>query len=70
MKQSGRRLIRRLHGVISERENTDLEIIRAKHSGFCFGVDRAIEMAFSEAGKEDRGQEAGDRGFDQVTQED
>ena len=31
-----------------------MEIIRAKHSGFCFGVDRAIEMAFSEARKEDR----------------
>ena len=31
-----------------------MEIIRAKHSGFCFGVDRAIEMAFSEAQKEDR----------------
>jgi len=31
-----------------------LEIIRAEHSGFCFGVDRAIEMAFSEAEKTDR----------------
>jgi len=31
-----------------------VEIIRAKHSGFCFGVDRAIEMAFSEAQQKDR----------------
>ena len=31
-----------------------MEIIRAKHSGFCFGVNRAIDMAFSEAEKEDR----------------
>ncbi|MBQ0018533.1 MAG: bifunctional 4-hydroxy-3-methylbut-2-enyl diphosphate reductase/30S ribosomal protein S1 [Clostridiales bacterium] len=26
-----------------------MEIIRAEHSGFCFGVDRAIDMAFKEA---------------------
>ncbi len=26
-----------------------MEIIRAKHSGFCFGVDRAINLAFNEA---------------------
>ncbi|HHW95593.1 MAG TPA: bifunctional 4-hydroxy-3-methylbut-2-enyl diphosphate reductase/30S ribosomal protein S1 [Mogibacterium sp.] len=26
-----------------------MEIIRAKHSGFCFGVDRAISLAFEEA---------------------
>jgi 4-hydroxy-3-methylbut-2-enyl diphosphate reductase len=31
-----------------------LEIIRAEHSGFCFGVDRAIGMAFSEAEIKDR----------------
>ena len=31
-----------------------MEIIRAKHSGFCFGVDRAINLAFSEADKTDR----------------
>ena len=31
-----------------------LEIIRAKHSGFCFGVDRAINLAFSEADRSDR----------------
>ncbi len=31
-----------------------MEIIRAKHSGFCFGVDRAINLAFSEADREDR----------------
>ena len=31
-----------------------MEIIRAEHSGFCFGVDRAIDMAFSEAEKKDR----------------
>ena len=31
-----------------------MEIIRAKHSGFCFGVNRAIDMAFSEAEKKDR----------------
>ena len=31
-----------------------MEIIRAKHSGFCFGVDRAIEMAFSEARNKER----------------
>ncbi|MBQ6389248.1 MAG: bifunctional 4-hydroxy-3-methylbut-2-enyl diphosphate reductase/30S ribosomal protein S1 [Mogibacterium sp.] len=31
-----------------------MEIIRAKHSGFCFGVDRAISMAFSEAEQTDR----------------
>ena len=28
-----------------------MEIIRAEHSGFCFGVDRAINLAFTEAGK-------------------
>ena len=28
-----------------------MEIIRAKHSGFCFGVDRAINLAFTEAEK-------------------
>lgn len=26
-----------------------MEIIRAEHSGFCFGVNRAIDMAFNEA---------------------
>jgi len=31
-----------------------LEIIRAEHSGFCFGVNRAIELAFSEAEKSGR----------------
>ena len=31
-----------------------MEVIRAEHSGFCFGVDRAIDMAFSEADKKDR----------------
>ena len=31
-----------------------MEIIRAKHSGFCFGVNRAIDMAFNEAEKKDR----------------
>ena len=31
-----------------------MEIIRAEHSGFCFGVDKAIELAFSEADKKDR----------------
>ncbi len=31
-----------------------MEIIRAKHSGFCFGVDRAINLAFTEADKKDR----------------
>ena len=31
-----------------------MEIIRAKHSGFCFGVDRAINLAFTEAEKKDR----------------
>ncbi len=31
-----------------------MEIIRARHSGFCFGVNRAIDMAFSEAEKKDR----------------
>jgi 4-hydroxy-3-methylbut-2-enyl diphosphate reductase len=31
-----------------------LEIIIAEHSGFCFGVNRAIDMAFSEADKTDR----------------
>ena len=31
-----------------------MEIIRAEHSGFCFGVNRAIDMAFSEAEKKDR----------------
>ena len=31
-----------------------MEIIRAEHSGFCFGVDRAINLAFSEAEKTDR----------------
>ena len=31
-----------------------VEIIRAKHSGFCFGVNRAIDMAFSEAERKDR----------------
>ncbi len=31
-----------------------MEIIIAKHSGFCFGVNRAIDMAFSEAEKKDR----------------
>lgn len=36
-----------------ESEN-EVEIIRAKHSGFCFGVNRAIDMAFSEAEKKDR----------------
>ena len=29
----------------------ELEIIRAEHSGFCFGVDRAINLAFTEAEK-------------------
>ena len=28
-----------------------MEIIRAEHSGFCFGVDRAINLAFTEAEK-------------------
>jgi len=31
-----------------------VEIIRAKNSGFCFGVDRAINLAFTEAEKTDR----------------
>ena len=31
-----------------------MEIIRAEHSGFCFGVNRAIELAFSEAEKSGR----------------
>ena len=31
-----------------------MEIIRAEHSGFCFGVDRAIDLAFSEADKSER----------------
>ena len=31
-----------------------MEIIVAEHSGFCFGVNRAIELAFSEAEKTDR----------------
>ena len=31
-----------------------MEIIRARHSGFCFGVNRAIDMAFSEAEKKER----------------
>ena len=31
-----------------------MEIITAEHSGFCFGVDRAIEMAFTEADRSDR----------------
>ena len=31
-----------------------MEIILARHSGFCFGVNRAIDMAFSEAEKKDR----------------
>ena len=31
-----------------------MEIIMAEHSGFCFGVNRAIDMAFSEAEKKDR----------------
>lgn len=31
-----------------------MEIIRAEHSGFCFGVNKAIELAFSEAEKKDR----------------
>ena len=31
-----------------------MEIIRAEHSGFCFGVNRAIELAFSEADKKER----------------
>ncbi len=31
-----------------------MEIIVAEHSGFCFGVNRAIDMAFSEADKTDR----------------
>ena len=31
-----------------------MEIIRAKHSGFCFGVDRAINLAFTEAEKKGR----------------
>ena len=31
-----------------------MEIIRAEHSGFCFGVDRAINLAFTEAARTDR----------------
>lgn len=31
-----------------------MEIIRAKHSGFCFGVDRAISLAFEEADSTNR----------------
>ncbi len=31
-----------------------MEIIRAEHSGFCFGVDRAINLAFTEAENKDR----------------
>ena len=31
-----------------------LKIIRAEHSGFCFGVDRAINLAFTEAEKKER----------------
>lgn len=30
-------------------EDNKMEIIRAEHSGFCFGVDRAINLAFDEA---------------------
>ena len=36
------------------RKREKVEIIRAEHSGFCFGVDRAIDMAFKEAEKNDR----------------
>ena len=36
-----------------------MEIIRAKHSGFCFGVDRAINLAFSEAEKNAAGAQEG-----------
>ena len=43
-------IVRRL--CVSKGEK--LEIIRAEHSGFCFGVNRAIELAFSEAEKPDR----------------
>lgn len=43
-------IVRRLY--VSKGEK--LEIIRAEHSGFCFGVNRAIELAFSEAEKPDR----------------
>ena len=31
-----------------------MEIIIAEHSGFCFGVNRAIEMAFKEAENKER----------------
>ena len=31
-----------------------MKIIMAEHSGFCFGVNRAINMAFTEAGRKDR----------------
>ena len=33
-----------------------MEIIRAEHSGFCFGVNRAIDMAFEEAASHTEGQ--------------
>lgn len=36
------------------RNGDKLEIIRAEHSGFCFGVDRAINLAFTEADKKER----------------
>ena len=32
-----------------------MDIIRAEHSGFCFGVERAIEAAFAEADKAETG---------------
>ena len=40
-------------GHVSDRSQP-LEIIKAEHSGFCFGVNRAIEMAFGEAEKQNR----------------
>ena len=35
--------------IVYESRDIILEIIRAEHSGFCFGVNRAIDMAFKEA---------------------
>lgn len=40
-----------------------MEIIRAEHSGFCFGVDRAINLAFTEAEKHASGQDESGRLF-------
>ncbi len=40
-----------------------MEIIRAEHSGFCFGVDRAINLAFTEAEKHASAQDGKGRLF-------